>query len=433
MDAWKDELYHHGILGQKWGIRRYQNKDGSYTEEGLRRRGYKEAKVRAKKEYQKAYDRWYKKTDGGAIDNVHENERLNIAEKRYTLAKRSLENTKIWDRIKDKPIPKSQKALVDKYRANGMSEQEALVAAYKNDKAKKIMILAGAITVAAAAAYGVTKYRENNVDRILEKGTLLSRISESDTAAVHDGFYAALSSNKLDVTKYKGLYGSKILSKSDADRVYQKSIQLVKDVKVAPRNVAKDAMKELLSDPDTREEVSSRLGIHLLAGGDKQKIAALKGLASLKTGKNLGAAYDAFNMTLMEPTNYRDKFYEKLKSRGYGAVIDVNDKKLSNYFTKMPIIMLDSSNVHVNSVKTLGKKEVNMATVRGYADVLLKSTAETGGPIIAGICAIRGISTYMDVKNDQRIVSEYRKDHPNSSLSADKILDNYYSIPRGGY
>lgn len=28
------ELYHHGIKGQKWGIRRYQNPDGSLTEEG---------------------------------------------------------------------------------------------------------------------------------------------------------------------------------------------------------------------------------------------------------------------------------------------------------------------------------------------------------------------------------------------------------------
>lgn len=31
------ELYHHGIKGQKWGIRRFQNEDGSLTEEGRKR------------------------------------------------------------------------------------------------------------------------------------------------------------------------------------------------------------------------------------------------------------------------------------------------------------------------------------------------------------------------------------------------------------
>lgn len=32
-----NELYHHGVKGQKWGIRRYQNKDGTLTNAGKRR------------------------------------------------------------------------------------------------------------------------------------------------------------------------------------------------------------------------------------------------------------------------------------------------------------------------------------------------------------------------------------------------------------
>ena len=34
---YSNELYHHGIKGQKWGVRRFQNKDGSLTNAGRKR------------------------------------------------------------------------------------------------------------------------------------------------------------------------------------------------------------------------------------------------------------------------------------------------------------------------------------------------------------------------------------------------------------
>ena len=41
-----ESLEHHGVLGMKWGTRRYRNADGSYTEKGKKRYGIKNHRTR---------------------------------------------------------------------------------------------------------------------------------------------------------------------------------------------------------------------------------------------------------------------------------------------------------------------------------------------------------------------------------------------------
>ena len=43
-----NELYHHGIKGMRWGVRRYQNKDGSLTAKGRQRYNEEAEKLKAK-------------------------------------------------------------------------------------------------------------------------------------------------------------------------------------------------------------------------------------------------------------------------------------------------------------------------------------------------------------------------------------------------
>ena len=85
-----NELYHHGVKGQKWGVRRYQYEDGSLTPGGkkryakdqyrqatksyMRREINKEQYSQAKKDY-KTEKQQYKKTLNKEFNDIVESER----------------------------------------------------------------------------------------------------------------------------------------------------------------------------------------------------------------------------------------------------------------------------------------------------------------------------------------------------------------------
>lgn len=94
MDTVETYLMNHGVKGMRWGVRRYQKYDGSYTQKGLKNyRESAEKKQSAKEVYKKAKD-IYKDTKKNGYSNINGEQvsiskgTVNEAKKEYKEASR---------------------------------------------------------------------------------------------------------------------------------------------------------------------------------------------------------------------------------------------------------------------------------------------------------------------------------------------------------
>ena len=302
------ELTHHGVKGQKWGVRRYQYVDGTLTPAGRKRR--------------------------------QNSNQLS-----------SLMNTKVKYVVNSARTQITGKQYVDGYLSKGTTfariqtsdqfEKFAFYATYKKTDTDKYLGLFGKNLTSRAAG---------DADRAEKQANASG--SEADLANAK-ALRNRADSLKVYQLKLESTKKLRIPSNENAGDITAK---LLKE---------KDFKDNVIASIEDSKEKMRRPQQQILF---KQAENALTKDPAKMTPSEKVAVYKALNLSL---TNHnaqeiaaQNRFYGELKKKGYNALLDYNDKEYSSYHAKRPMIVFDVDSVKLQSVVETNPKVVDKLYVK---------------------------------------------------------------------
>ena len=409
-----DELYHHGIKGMKWGVRRFQRKDGSLTSAGKKRYlddpsvKSSKAKMESDRAKQRLANAEYNKASNKAsyIPTKSNRQALNKAyadkikaDSEYRRSKFDYSTNKEAARLREsgkeiKNKSKHRLKLEEQYKKMGLTDEQAQAAANKRIRTEKILAASAALTVTACAAYVANKKLKDRIDGVIKAGDQMQRISMTDNGGkLHDVFYAA--KGQHDIKRYEGMLGA--ARSKQAGSAYKLKLEATRDIKVASKDHAAKIFEDLYkNDKEFRDSAIRYARINV-----QGKNAVLD--LSKSDARTMKKMYENFNSHLVnmrhDPSKVDQAFYDKLKKAGYGAIQDINDMKFSGYNAKNPLIVFDHSNGGIN-VKSFEKmagdlnKAANKEALKAVGEQASKDLIEKYGALTTAGLTVSAFGYY---------------------------------------